>query len=205
MQAALLGYGNDPPASPPLPSTGGPDVNFTFDHQPQAWSLNTYADPNYTNIAANVPSGTTPPTLTVDLANGNPNPGSLKVMATFTALDQYVDPQVVLYPTGLNLTGKTLHGWARLVTGSLAAGGLQMHASTGSNYVWGSTQWVAGNALSAGDWVPINVELSAVSTRGFDPSQVIQIGVQIFSGFSASGGSFVDNGPVVIEIDTVTD
>jgi len=49
------------------------------------------------------------------------------------------------------------------------------------------------------------LDLNAVTTSDFDPSKVVLIGVQFYSGFASSGGSFVANGPAVFEIDTVTD
>jgi endoglucanase len=204
VKTALLGY-NDPPASPPLPSTGGPDVNFTFDRQPQGWVLNNYADTNYTNLGAGVPSGSSPPSVSINSLDGNPNPGSLQITAPFTAFDQYVDPVVNIGTPGLNLIGKTLHAYVRLASGSLAQGGLHLHASTGSNWTWGSTEWVNGDSLSAGSWVPLTLDLSAVTQTGFDPSQVVQIGIQFYSGFSSNGGTYANGGPVVLEIDTVTD
>jgi len=47
--------------------------------------------------------------------------------------------------------------------------------------------------------------VGAVTTSGFDPSKIVLIGVQFYSGFASSGGTFVANGPAVFEIDTVTD
>lgn len=204
VKSALLGY-NDPPASPPLPSTPGPDVNFTFDREPQAWTFSNYADPTYTNLGATVPSGGSAPSLTINTIDGDPNPGSLQITAPYTAFDQYVDVIVGIDQPGLNLTGKTLHAYVRQVSGSLAAGGLQMHASTGPNWTWGSTTWVNGSDLTSGAWVPLTLDLGAVTSSGFDPSEVVQIGVQFFVGFASNGGTYVNNGPVILEIDTVTD
>ena len=78
-------------------------------------------------------------------------------------------------------------------------------AGTGSSWTWGSTTWVSGDTLAAGDWAPLTLDLSAVTQSGFDPSKVVEIGVQFRSGFSSSGDSYANNGPVVLEIDTVTD
>jgi endoglucanase len=204
VKSALLRF-NDPPASLPLPSTGGPDVNFTFDRQPQGWAFNTYDDPTNTNIVIHVPSGGTAPTLTLDTTTGNPGPGALKLSAPFTAFDQNLDVQVAIDQPGLDLTGKTLHGWVRLVSGSISGGGVRMHASTGSNSIWAGGSWIDGTALESGDWVPLTFDLGAVTTSGFEPSKVILIGVQFYSGFASSGGTFTANGPAVFEIDTVAD
>ncbi len=204
VKSALLGY-SDPPASPPASAAGGPDVNFTFDREPQGWTFSTYADSTYTNLAASVPDGGTAPNLTVNSSDGSPNPGSLMITVTFTGFDQYIDAVVNYAPPGLNLSGKTLHAQVRLVSGSFAAGGLQFHASTGSSYTWGSTTWVNADSLPIGTWVPLTLDLSAVTSSGFDPTQVVQMGIQFFPGFSSNGGTFVSTGPTVFEIDTVTD
>jgi hypothetical protein len=202
VKAALLGY-NDPPASPPLPPTTGPDLAYTFDHGTQGWAFNTFDDPNMQNLAVHPPAGG-PPTLVWTGADGNPDPGALQVTVGFTALDQYVDASVDLGQPGINLSGKTLHARVRLLSGSLPQGALQFHASTGPSFNFGSVFFNA-DALSGGGWVPFDLDLGAVTSAGYDPSHVVQIGVQFFSGFSSSGQTFQPIGPVVLEIDTVTD
>jgi hypothetical protein len=56
-------------------------------------------------------------------------------------------------------------------------------------------------------WVPLDFDLDAAAavTPGFDPTQIVQIGLQFLSGFSSGGGTFQDSGEIVFEIDTVTD
>ena len=103
-----------------------------------------------------------------------------------------------------NLTGKVLHARIKLVSGSFAQGAFQFHASTGDSFVYGSS-FFNGDTLPLGAWVPVDLDLGSVTSPGFDPSQVVQIGVQFLSGFSSGGGTFVDTGATVFEIDTVTD
>ena len=86
VKAALLGYPDDPPASPPRPL--GPGLNFSFGHGPQGWVFNDFNGGSLQNIAVVTPPGGTPPTLTVNLTDGNPAPGSLQVGVHFTAFDQ---------------------------------------------------------------------------------------------------------------------
>jgi hypothetical protein len=202
VKAALLGYPDDPPASPPRAL--GPDVNFTFGHGPMGWEFNLYDDPSRLNLAVHPAAGVTPPTLSINPADGSPDPGALQVSVHFTAFDQYVDPNVNFFIVRPNLTGKVLHARIRLVSGSFAQGGFQLHASTGDSFTYGST-FLDGAALPLGVWVPVDLDLGAVTTPGFDPSQVVQIGVQFLSGFASGGGTFADTGDTVFEIDTVTD
>jgi hypothetical protein len=155
------------------------------------------------NIAVVTPPGGTPPTLTVNLTDGSPAPGSLQVGVHFTAFDQYVDPNVNFFQQRFDLTGKSLHARVRLVSGSFA-GGVQFHASSGDSFVY-TGAFFGPEQFPVGEWVPVTLDLTSGTAAGFDPTQVIQIGVQLFSGFSSSGGAFVDTGPAVFEIDTVTD
>ena len=53
-------------------------------------------------------------------------------------------------------------------------------------------------------WVPITLDLTSGTAPGFDPSQVVQIAVQLLSGFPG-GLPVVAGGPTVFEIDGVTD
>ena len=202
VRAALLGY-NDPPASPPRPRSG-PDFGYTFDGGTQGWHLNNYDDPNLQNLAVHPPAGGTVPSLIFDPADGNPNPGALQLRVGFTAFDQYVDNAVFLSQPGQNLAGKTLHARVKLVSGSLPNGGVQLYTLTGPNYTWGAT-FVSGSAFPPGTWVPIDLDLSTITASGYDPSKVVQIGVQVVSGFSGGGGTFMNTGDTVFEIDTVTD
>jgi endoglucanase len=202
VKAALLGYPDDPPASPPRAL--GPDVNFTFGHGPQGWDFNLFDDPSRLNLAVHPPAGVAAPALSINPADGSPDPGALQVNVHFTAFDQYVDPNVSFFNPRLNLTGKVLHARIRLVSGSFSQGAFQFHASTGDTFAYAST-FFGGNALPLGVWVPVDLDLGTVTTPGFDPSQVVQIGVQFLSGFASGGGTFVDTGDAVFEIDTVTD
>jgi len=203
VKAALGGY-HDPPASPPLPGGGGPDLAYTFDSSVQGWSFNTYDDPNQQNLAVHPPAGGAPPTLAFDSTDGSPDPGALRVTVDFEDFNQYVDANINFAPPGLNLTGKVLHARIKLVSGAFPQGAFQLHASTGSSYTWGAVFFNA-SALPPGQWVDFDLDLGAVTSSGYDPSQVVQIGVQLLSGLPSGGGTFMSPGTAVFDIDTVTD
>ena len=154
IKAALVGYGpGDPPASPPRPL--GPDLNFTFNHGLGGWEFNLFDDGNILNVAVHPPGGVAP-TLAVNTADGNPDPGSLQVTAQFTDVGQYVDPNVSFFDPRLNLSGKTLHARIRLVSGPFL-GGVQFHASSGDNFVYTST-FYNFDQFPVGVWVPVTLE-----------------------------------------------
>jgi len=144
--------------------------------------------------------GGAPPSISLDSSDGNPAPGALRVTAPFTALDQFVDAIVGVSQPGLNLSGQQLHVMVKLVSGTF--GGLQFHASSGASFTFTAAPFVG--SLPLGQWVPITLDLTSGTSPGFDPSQVVQIGVQFFSGFSNNGGTFVNTGDTVVEIDTLT-
>jgi hypothetical protein len=81
---------------------------------------------------------------------------------------------------------------------------MQFHASSGASFTYTAAPFV--DSLPVGQWVPLTLDLTTGTSPGFDPTQVIQLGVQFFSGFSNGGGdTFVNTGDTVVEIDTLTD
>jgi hypothetical protein len=162
-------------------------VEYTFDATLEGWGLSTYDDPSTTNLGAGVGDGGVPPTLAFQAAAGDPisGPGSLALTVRFSGLDQYVDAIVTRPAPGVDLSGRTLHAMVRLVSGSFPNGGVQIHASTGPSFVFGAGTFLPPVAMPTGVWVPLTLSLDAVTQPGFDPSEVVQIGVQFLSGFSA--------------------
>jgi endoglucanase len=200
VKSKLLGY-VDPPALPPRAGPGT-NINYTFDGGTEGWRFNTF-NGGLTNLAVVTPPGATPPTISFAPGDGEPSsgPGALKVTVGFSAVDQYVDPNVEYAPPGLAATGSKIHMRVRRVSGSFA--GFLLHAGSGSSFVFTST-FVNGDQFPLGAWVPVTIDLGAGASPGFDPSQVVQIGFQLFSGFSG-GAPFVPTGDTVVEIDGVSD
>jgi hypothetical protein len=180
-----------------------PDVTFTFDTDTQGWFFNQFNGPPFTNIA--VQPGGAPPVLAFNGSDGDPNSGSLSVSAPFTGTDQYVDAITSFPPPGHDMSGRTLHARVRLASGDFPFGGVQLQALSGPGFVFAGT-FVNPDQFPLGVWVPVTLDLTAAaaSTPGFDPTQIVQIGVQFFSGFSSGGPGFTSSNPV-FEIDTVTD
>jgi hypothetical protein len=179
-----------------------PRLSSTFDTDTQGWVLNNFPDTEFTNLGATVPPGGTPPTFGFTAADGDPSPGALALSATFTDFNQYVDAIINPFPP-LDLSGGTVHARVRLASGSFT-GGFQLHASTGPTFVFAGN-FFGGDVLASGAWVPVDLDLAAAAATqpGFDPSQVVQVGVQFFSG--APDGSAFPAASAVFEIDTVTD
>ena len=185
---------NAPPAS---------RLSSTFDKDTQGWVLSDFLPPPpFINLALTVPPGGTPTTFGFTAADGDPSPGALAVGVTFTDFDQNVDAILNVFPP-VDLSGRTLHARVRLASGSFPVGGLQLHASTGPAFLFAGS-FLNADALASGAWVPVEFELGAVTEPGFDPTQVVQVGVQFFSG-SPFGGTFPGPASAVFEIDTVTD
>src|SRR5262249_17724700 len=104
---------------------------------------------------------------------------------------------------GVDLTGKTLHAMVRLVSGPFDTGGVQVHASTGGTYVYGAGTFLPPRNPPARTRGPLNLALPSVTSPGFNPAAVVQLGVQIISGFT--GDFFFGPVDLVFEIDTFTD
>jgi hypothetical protein len=198
-------------------SDGGVALRFsnTFDTDKQGWTLSDYVDANYFNWGATTNpdtgvglDGGVAPTLEWSSADGDPNPGSLKVTVTFTGFKQYVDPQVNI-STPIDLTNRTVKARIRLVSGTFPAGGIQFHISsglTGANaYVYVAAPFINSTSLTTGNWITISLDTSTVTPfdgRTFDPSQIVQVGVQFTTGDPYEGG-VPTFGQAVFEIDTV--
>jgi hypothetical protein len=194
-----------------------PRFSNTFDADKQSWQLSDYVDANYFNWGAttNPDSGVSldggvAPTLEWSSTDGDPNPGSLKVTVTFTGFKQYIDPQINL-PTPQDFSGthSIVKARIRLVSGSFPAGGIQFHVSsglTGANaYVYVSAPFINSTSLTAGSWITVNLDTSTVAPtdgRTFDPTQIVQIGIQFTTGDPFEGGTLTF-GQAVFEIDTV--
>jgi len=195
-----------------------PRFSNTFDADKQSWTLSDYVDANYFNWGAttNPDSGVgldggVAPTLEWSSTDGDPNPGSLQVTVTFTGFKQYIDPQINL-PTPQDFSGA--HGIVkariRLKSGSFPAGGIQFHVSSGltspNAYVYVSAPFINSTSLTAGGpWITVNLDTSTVAPtdgRVFDPTQIVQIGIQFTTGDPYEGGTLTF-GQAVFEIDTV--
>jgi len=194
-----------------------PRYSNTFDTDLQSWTLSDYVDATYFNWGAttNPDSGVgldggVAPTLAWSSSTGDPNPGSLRVTVTFTGFRQYIDPQVLLSPPqDFSGTHKTVKARIRLVSGTFPSGGVQFHVSSGTTapnaYVYVSSQFINSTSLTPGNWISISLVTDAVTPadgRIFDPTQIVQIGVQFTTGDPGASGT-PTFGEAVFEIDTV--
>jgi hypothetical protein len=191
----------------------------TFDTDKEMWTLSTYVDTNYKNLgAASDPDsgvsldGGMVPTLEWSGACGDPSPGCLKLSVTFTGFKEYVDPQVnVATPVDFMTGGHNIvRARIRLVSGTFPTGGIQFHVSSGltapNSYVYVSAPFVNSSSLVLGTWTQITLDTSVLTPtdgRVFDPSQIVQLGIQFTTGDPFEGGT-ATWGPAVFEIDTIS-
>jgi len=177
-----------------------PTVSYTFDTSPQGWVINDFQDTMLTNLGA-PGATTTPPQLLFDPMGGDPTPGAIQVTVPFSDFGQYVDA-IVNLPQPINLAGSQLHARVRMVAGAFPDGGLQLHASSAPTFAF-TGNFLGADQFPVGQWVPVTLDLTSGTGAGFDPTQVVQIGVQFFSGAVGGGGTFQGSASV-FEIDTVT-
>jgi hypothetical protein len=196
-------------------------LNFTFDSNLQGWALSTYNDQTYFNfgvltdpdsgVAAN---GKVVPTFvwTADDQAGVSGHGSAKVDVTYTGYNEYIDPTVNLSsPVDLSTPGVFLNFYIKLVSGTFN-GGVQLHISSGLSgpnaYTYAAQFFNATGTLMAGQWVKLTLDPNSLvasdSTKTFDPSQIVQIGVQFTTGSAQDGGA-PPAGDVVFQIDSIID
>jgi hypothetical protein len=169
------------------------EVDYTFAADKQGFGLNDYKNPSRTNLAA--AGSTAVPVLSWDGTSGDPDNGSLKLTATFSGFAQYTD--VALNLSSVDLTGKTLHVFVKLDSGSFT-GAAMLHVGTGPNYDFAGTDW---NILNIGDWTELMLDLSAANA----PGDVRQLGVQFDTGDAPDdASSFGAAVPAVFHIDSFT-
>src|SRR5262249_3764354 len=155
-----------------------------FDSSAEGFQLNNYHDTSNKNLGD--PASGASPTLMFDSSTGNPNPGCLKVVAPYTGSNQYVDIQKSMTMTPQNWTGGTLHVRIKVVDGTYP-GGAQVYVITVPNsYVFGGT---FTNVAKNNNWqeFTVNIDNPMTANSGYDPSQVIIVGVQLNTG--SAGGS----------------
>jgi hypothetical protein len=180
-----------------------PAVNYTFTTTTQGWVLNNFEQTGNLDAPSSLDGGIdggVAPTLTFDSTTGNPSPGSLKVTATFTDYNQYIDP--IINFSSLDLTGKTLHAKVMLMSGTWP-GYAVIHASSTSTYIYDAKGY---GGLTAGAWTDLAFDLNTATTTGWMASQVVQLGIQVGTGAPPDAGVKLPAPiPVVLFIDTVTD
>jgi hypothetical protein len=188
-------------------------LSYTFDSSVQGWSINTYHDLNSTNLGFDLApdagiDASMPPTLTFDATDGNPTTptaGCLKLTATFTGYNQYIDIKVGISPPA-NLMGKKMHAQVQLASamGGTFPGGAILETDTTAAYSYGGS---TGTSLTAGTWTPLVLDLDTVvaqSGQTYDDSMAIQVGIQFYSGsVPTEGGTTFGPIEATFLIDTV--
>jgi len=177
-----------------LPAALAP--NATFDKNAQGFV-----------IGANThPDGGPAATLVWDSTTGDPSAGSIQATLPFNAYNQSYTVQSDVAPAA-DLSGKTLHAKVMLdkVDGgasSIPSGYVILFAqSNGFKYASGS-----GTGLTAGTWTDVTMTVSTpegTKTTGYDPTQIIQVGIQIGVGGMPDGGVFGAEIQPKIHIDSI--
>ena len=205
----------------------GPPItlfNFNTMNNLQTWSFSTYADTMNLNLTGLYPidggggdastpdagAGAATPTLGWDSADadGSSASGSLKVTATFTDFHQYVDPATAAFPP-TDLSHKILHFKIMLDapdSGLNNSFGIQVHASS-AGYIYANPQQANITTLTVGQWNDVTFDLDAplYAATGFDPSMIIQVGVQFATNSPGTAGTaFGSPVDAVFHIDNVT-
>jgi hypothetical protein len=164
------------------PIVGSPIA--TFDTTTEGFQLNVYHDTSATNLAD--PAVGADPTFTFDATDGSPSPGCLKVVAPYTGPNQYVDIQKSMTTSPQDWHGRTLHVRIKVADGTFP-GGAQVYVITVPNkYYFGGTYT---NVVKGNNWQEFTVNIDNPGSpppAGYDPTQVIIVGVQLPSGSAAA-------------------
>jgi len=145
----------------------------------EGFQLNPYHDPNRKNLADSTAPATPAPALSFDMNEGNPDNGSLKVTATYSGPNQYLDIQSKsMMSAPQDWHGGKLHVRIKADSGNFGSGA-QPYVLTG-NFVFGGTH---SNFVKNSNWQEFTVDLDnpVTSDSGYDPTKVIVFGVQLTS------------------------
>jgi hypothetical protein len=200
--------------------TGGgvtPRLVYNFDTATSSdstmWKLNDYVDSvPAKNLGAymNADAGLTlanPPSLvwSPNDFESNASSGSMKITVTFDSFGQYVDP-VINLPAVVDLSSRILTLRVRLVSGTFSTGGVQFHFSTTDMYTYSAGMWMDASTFTAGQWKTTTIDTLTAGPANagapWDPTMVIQLGVQITAGAATDGGA-APSGTLVFEIDGI--
>lgn len=153
-------------------------------------------------------------TLGWDGEQGDPDAGSLRIEAPFSAYNQQLDIQFPLAAL-TDLTGKVLYVRIRLDEGfnrdPSAPGGMIFYAQSGDDYAWGQADWTNVEASNRGRWREYSFEMSfpwrevtaagvSGSSLAFDAARVRLLGLIIHTG--GGGSSTILPEPAVFHIDS---
>lgn len=180
-----------------------PMLVYGFDEDLQGWTV------IYTASKEGV-DPVEPSDIELDWAEDEGNPGgALRAEIPFTDAGQYIGFGLDLTADPLDLTGRTITVWVKIVSGvgdptdlMTNPAGAKIYAKSGEAYVYAAGSF--NNITEIGEWLEIDFELAypdyVDETNGiFDPSEVREIGVQI-----DTGGTSMSAQPGVIMIDGVS-
>jgi len=157
--------------------------NATFDLNTQGFVASAAAHPDGGGI----------PAVTFDSTMGNPTPGSIALTLPFDGYNQGYTIQQDVAPAA-DLSGKTIHAKIMLDkldggTPSFPRGYVELFVqSNGYKYASGPTK-----GLTAGVWTDftLNVSTPDFMVTGYDPTQIIQVGIEFGVGsMLPDGGVF---------------
>jgi hypothetical protein len=151
-----------------------------------------------------------------DATEGNPGPGSLRIVIPFAATQAggpegnqkiHVGASVGTASadeTALDLTGKTVRARFKLVEGlttdTTNPGGAKLYVKSGEDFVWADGGWTNIETLN---WMALTINVSSplYQAPGFDPTDIREIGIEI----ATSGGVAATMGlaPATVLIDSV--
>jgi hypothetical protein len=168
-----------------------------FNTGAEGFIFGTYDEPANLNGASSSMKGT----LSFDSAVGNPDPGSLKILAPYSGANQYVDIQRQFGTNNpQDWSGKTIHVRIRATEG-MFKGGAQVYAITTGSFIFGGK---FANFMPNNNWQEFTINVSAPTNgdganpgSGYDPTKVIVYGVQLNTGSSGTGST-----PVTFNIDS---
>jgi hypothetical protein len=175
-------------------------MTFAFMSGMDGFALDTFAnagpytDGNPQNIGG-VPNGAGAPAVSFDGADGMPDQGSAHIAATFNGFNQTVTVRQIYQPTQtIDLASKTVTAQVKLDAGGTFTGIVHLMALSSPSppnpapgYYFAQGDSIL---LSDNEWHTLRFQMAApeFAAGGWNPADIVQIGVQLASGFPAGDG-----------------
>jgi hypothetical protein len=179
---------------------GTPAATFDTDVEQFAFDIAPYAGTTLTSLSDPASGTTPPPTLSYDGTDGDPNPGSLEIVAPFSGANQYLGTFHSFGCTALHdWTGKILHARIKILNGTFAEAAL-LYVGTNTACTTFAGAYGAYAALARTScWQELTLDLENPATHaaGYDPTSVYDFGVQFYTGAYGAGA-----GPVTFLVDS---
>ncbi len=172
----------------------------TFDQDVEGFVLDQAAGSTIQNLGEPDAGATPPPSLSWDGTDGSPTPGSLQFVVPFSGANQYLGAYHFFGCSApQNWNDKTQRARIKITGGDFAPVALVYVATSATCTTYDFAYGAFARLNRASCWQELTLDLMSPASRtgGFDPTSVVEFGVQLYSGTGS-----VDAGTATLVVDS---